>query len=483
MAAPILLPDTPAALPATAGGMSSTTPMTNPPVAPVAKPVVLGSQYVPAPAPTTAKTSGTVLSNANVIENTIPSLNARANALQPNAPTMLVPDNPNPPAANGTPAPPDETQDPIFKQEMDMINGLRSSNDAASNASVDSIMRNYQNLAGDLGRKQEGTDAMVANALLRGGTTRYAPGNAGQLLSTQHYGDIEEIGRLQDEENSKIAAVRQAQATQNYSLVEKTLGELDTIRANKQAATAALATKMQTARDQQVQSSRDSAVANLVASGVTDPKALLQHLNFDPSGRQIGNFTADEISKTLLAIQKNTGIPNLASLSGATKNFFVLKQAGQLPGTIASLPENEQLNAFLKGNYSATHKGTAPTGVTPVSPTTKFTVTQTNKGASNAGLPVASFSKLTPDDKNYFINGYAHFTTALKSVQAGTHTQDELKAAIDSAPISQQAKDILYGKAGISTTTPVAPQSPSLFSEAGAAAGSALDYVRHLVGI
>ena len=86
------------------------------------------------------------------------------------------------------------------------------------------------------------------------------------------------------------------------------MSELDGIRADKQAATQALATKMQTASDQAVQAKRDSAVANLVAQGVTDPTQLLETLNTDANGNITGDFTADEISKTLAAIQKNTGM-------------------------------------------------------------------------------------------------------------------------------------------------------------------------------
>ena len=36
-----------------------------------------------------------------------------------------------------------DSTDPIFQQEMDMINGLRTTNDETSNAAIDSIMRNY----------------------------------------------------------------------------------------------------------------------------------------------------------------------------------------------------------------------------------------------------------------------------------------------------------------------------------------------------
>lgn len=78
-----------------------------------------------------------------------------------------------------------------------------------------------------------------------------------------------------------------------------------------------------------------------------------------------------------------------------------------------------------------------------------FTKTQLNGGASNAGLSISGFDQLTPDDQNYFINGYSGFTSAQKQVQDGNATLDDLKSAIDEAPISPKAKQILYTKAGI----------------------------------
>lgn len=101
----------------------------------------------------------------------------------------------------------------------------------------------------------------------------------------------------------------------------------------------------------------------------------------------------------------------------------------------------------------------------PTSDGGTFSPTQTNTGAANAGVPISQFNTLTPDDKNYFINGYGGFTAALKQVQSGSATNEELKAAIDEAPISYAAKNILYEKAGIDPNAP-AQSSDGFFSNA-----------------
>ncbi len=48
-----------------------------------------------------------------------------------------------------------------------------------------------------------------------------------------------------------------------------------------------------------IQASRDSAISGLMKQGITDPKQMLDYLNFDDSGKQIGDFTASEIADTL----------------------------------------------------------------------------------------------------------------------------------------------------------------------------------------
>lgn len=94
-----------------------------------------------------------------------------------------------------------------------------------------------------------------------------------------------------------------------------------------------------------------------------------------------------------------------------------------------------------------------------------FTGTQLNTGASNAGLSLSEFGTLTKDDKNYFINSMDLFKAAKKQVDDGIATTDDLKAAIDSAPLSDAAKQILYKKGGIDPNAP-ASGGPGFFSNA-----------------
>lgn len=332
--------------------------------------------------------SGTVMSNANVIENTIPKLNTAANSLIPAQPTELaLPETDYSTLYNNAmQGLPDETQDPVYKEEIALINNLKDTNDATTSAAVNSIQKNYTDLATQMKQRNDATTAGIQNSLLLSGNSRYAPVSAGGVLDLKTRSDMSDLSTLQDQENQKIAAVKQAQASQNYQGLQKQLSELDTLRTNKQALAKSIADNMQkqnqTLRTQDIQSSRDNTVAGLVEQGITDPAKILETLNTNldgsPSG---GDFTADEIAKTLTNIQKNTGLTSLEKLSGGVGEFYTLKQAGELPGNISSLPDNQQLISFLKtikaANTAPSKASTAAGALKPTKSITSGTLTYT----------------------------------------------------------------------------------------------------------
>lgn len=89
-------------------------------------------------------------------------------------------------------------------------------------------------------------------------------------------------------------------------------------------------------------------------------------------------------------------------------------------------------------------------------PTTAITFSKadTQQGAANAGMPIDQFSKLSPDDQNYYINGYSQFQELLKQHEAGTLSDSDLSSAIDTASgISDTVKAQLKTKAGIDTAS------------------------------
>lgn len=367
-----------------------------------------GSVFTPPPVPTTpapttkTTTTPTVLSNANIIENTIPQLNQRAASLTTDEPTTIAPQAPVVPTPS-VPAPgippasdpsqstdpatlynyelgqlPDPTQDPTYQSDLDLINSLQDQGDATTSAYVNSIQQNYLGLTSTLQAQQKANLAKTSNALLLGGSSRYAPVSSGGIIDMATRGDMNALATLQDQENQKIAEVKQAQNSQDFNLMSKKMSELDTITANKQKLAQTLATNLQkqnqTAQIAMVQNQQDNAIADLVSSGTTDPNNILSAL----TKQGFTTATAKDVATTLEGIQKATGTKSLTALSGNIGAFYTLKAAGQLPAGISSLPDDQQLFAFLSADKSATTKPSTKTssgtnGKTIVSGTLSYT--------------------------------------------------------------------------------------------------------------
>jgi hypothetical protein len=95
----------------------------------------------------------------------------------------------------------------------------------------------------------------------------------------------------------------------------------------------------------------------------------------------------------------------------------------------------------------------ATTGTT-ASSDGNFTSTQTNKGASAAGLPIATFDALDPDIKNYFVNTpYGKdpvtgaktlktqlFNDLMKEVSAGTISPEDAATEITNSDLPEAVK-------------------------------------------
>ncbi|MES2060212.1 MAG: hypothetical protein V4438_04245 [Patescibacteria group bacterium] len=318
-------------------------------------------------------TSPTVMTDANVRESTIPNLNAKATTLL--APPV-VPVNPNNGdnygvvGGNGSPnytnADGSVNYDSLYATlqgsapvndantagELSLLRGLQTSNDAEYNSTVEAIKSNYTNKEATLKEMQDNQTKGIENSLLLAGSSRYAPISSAGVLSLKQKSDIESLTQLQNEENSLIAQARSAKTSKDYQALSEAMKGIEANQKVKND----LATKIsegiaadnKKARDQQIQASRDGAVADLLQQGVTDPAELLTSLNYDNTGKLVGDFTAKEISDTLGAIAKNNGLGDMKNLTGEVKNFQILKEHGALPDGIDSLPPEQQLAAYLK---------------------------------------------------------------------------------------------------------------------------------------
>lgn len=224
---------------------------------------------------------------------------------------------------------PDELrQDPGVIQMLDLIRQMRQSSDQATQDSVNAIESRF----GQLRQGQETANAQelanVKQALNLGGSSRYAPASSSGIISAQIATNTQRLADLESQERQLVSEARQAQIANDYKLLETKLGILDGVRKEKLKASSDLDQSMQ---DSIEQSNRDNAIAGLVAQGVTDPAQLLDNLNYDDSGNQIGDFTLKEVSTALGYLKPG------ASASGSFK--FDTKQVGPLLGAGFSMQD------------------------------------------------------------------------------------------------------------------------------------------------
>lgn len=205
----------------------------------------------------------------------------------------------------------------------------------------------------ELERANKGNLATWKQSFIRAGVSEYSPEIGSDLLTFKEKEGIQRLQELDTQYASLIGRVNAAleqnkfTAAANYS---KSLADLEEKANELLADTIKEATETnKKIRERQIQASRDATIANLLEQGMTDPSQMMTLLNEAAvaSGFESGDFTAEEIGKTLKSL--TDGKKDWQDkLSGTTRDFFILKGQGLLPESIASLPEGAQMMAYLK---------------------------------------------------------------------------------------------------------------------------------------
>lgn len=231
--------------------------------------------------------------------------------------------------------------DPYTREMLGLIKTMQQSSDRATQDAVSSIESRFSALRSSQETANAQELASVKQALNLGGSSRYAPMSSAGIVTAQVATNTQRLADLESQERQLVSEARQAQEANDYRLLEKKLGLLDAIRSEKMTAASDLDKSLQEAT---IQSSRDNAIAGLVAKGVTDPAQLLNHLNYDDKGNQIGDFTLKEVATALGHLK--TG----ASSNGSFK--FEAKQVGPLLGAGFSMSDIQQMQEDFNSGRS-----------------------------------------------------------------------------------------------------------------------------------
>jgi len=178
------------------------------------------------------------------------------------------------------------------------------------------------------------------NALLLGGGARYAPMSSQGILADNEKKHIMALAQLDAEEIAAEQEVRTASETNNWKLVEKKLGLLkekrEGIAKKEEELRKATEDRNKELNAQMERATRDSAIVGLMEQGVTDPTKILNTLNYSEDGKQIGDFTAQEVSETIKYLKENTTDPTMKeTLDIYSKKLDIekkLKELEEKPG-------------------------------------------------------------------------------------------------------------------------------------------------------
>lgn len=254
-----------------------------------------------------------------------------------------------------------QQKDAVEAQQEKDVDALQSRMDAASAAMISSIRQQYEGLKTQQKDVNMRSEASRSQALLMGGSSRYAPVSSDAIQAQQESYGYQQIADLQTKEDSAIAQAQMAMDQNDMQALDKKISLYQTYQKDKQDAMQKMQDQAQKTADAQKvvteQANKDSAISSAFSSGVTDPSAILAKL------RASGDTTTNlqDISGALNIIAKNVGAPDTSKLSQDAQLFYKLKgEPGGLPVSILGLGSTEeQFAAFLKMNNQAQAGGTA----------------------------------------------------------------------------------------------------------------------------
>lgn len=329
--------------------------------------------------------------------------------------------------------------DPGIAKTNEIIASLKSNLDSTTLGSINAIQQQHDILVQNQQEANAREDkAGARTAELTGG--RYTPLNtAGIALARTSFG-LQQIAKLDADENAAIAQVRKAQQDGDFQLMDKALGTAETIRQEKQKTAADLAKTLSDANAAAAKANaaavQSDQIAQVLASGVTDPAQVFDAL------RKAGVVTTAEEVKSGIDALKPT------STSGDTYKF-TNEDMGKLLASGLNAKEIQAVqDAYNGGDKTILSKLSSAEKVavqkalggtqTPAANTFKLTSTQKSQLLSG-GFVLADVAAIETDVAKYGIDKVTEGMPAdqaalVKRVLAGTNnlgTDGDTQALID----------------------------------------------------
>ena len=222
---------------------------------------------------------------------------------------------------------------------------------ASATASINSLTNSWRDRRALLERQNKGVTESWRQQFIRSGQAEYSPGMSTNLLTNKEEEGAQKIKELDDEYNSKVAQINAATQSEDFARAAALTRELSGIEEkaltlmHSNAKDAAATNKE--IRAKEMQATRDSAIADLVSQGVTDPIEIMAALteSAQASGHSFSDFTATEVSDTLKKLTVDG--KDASKLPTDVQTFQWLRDNNKLPPGVTDLPEEQQYFAYL----------------------------------------------------------------------------------------------------------------------------------------
>lgn len=217
------------------------------------------------------------------------------------------------------------------------IQHLQSTLDASTKASIDAISKQYAQLIDAQKTINAGASAARNNALLTGGTSRYSPDTASGIMQTQLSFGLQQIAKLDSDENTAIAQAQAAQQNGEAQLADKLITDATALRTQKQTIANQLNDALSKANAAILQSKQEGAIDDAVAAqmgkGITDPAAIYATLS--TNGMTV---TAAQVAASLKALTPTTPTGSTA-LKMTSSQLGKMYSAGLTPTQVQALSD------------------------------------------------------------------------------------------------------------------------------------------------
>jgi len=196
-----------------------------------------------------------------------------------------------------------ERLDKEEKRRKSLYDKQKRLNDATYNATLDDIANTYSGLRQQMEASNKSYLGQMNQAGYASDAFRYTPQiTAGSIYNAEQY-TLSRLEDLAQRENAEVAKARLARDKNDYDALAKHMDELDKIEEERVSVITEQYDEFKKIQDaiveQEEKSTRDNAIAGLVAEGITNPAQILDFLNYDDEGNRVGDFTLKEVSETL----------------------------------------------------------------------------------------------------------------------------------------------------------------------------------------